>query len=158
MIKNNAEDRGKATDDLRAAFEHRAAWMYLLYKEAKKEGLSDDFAHRAIRECGHFHAEKKFTQSDDFKQFFEEFANDNVRNVFEMDAVYKEDKFTIDFHYCPLVTAWKKLGASDEECAVLCDIAMDGDRGICEVRNYKFTLGKTIAKGDDICEVKIQKL
>ena len=38
MIKNNAEDRGQHIEDLRNAFEHRATWMYLMYKEAKKTG------------------------------------------------------------------------------------------------------------------------
>ena len=38
MIKNNAEDRGQHIEDLRNAFEHRAAWMYLMYKEAKNRG------------------------------------------------------------------------------------------------------------------------
>ena len=49
-----------------------------------------------------------------------------------MEDTCEDGKLSVDFHYCPLVAAWKKLGATDEECAVLCDIAMDGDRGICE--------------------------
>ena len=45
-----------------------------------------------------------------------------------MEDACGDGKLSVEFHYCPLVAAWKKLGASDEECAVLCDIAMDGDR------------------------------
>ena len=157
MIKNKAEDRGQHTEDLRNEFEHRAAWMYLMYKEAKKQGLSDAFAHEAIRACGRFHGETKYTHTDDFNIFHREFINDNVKGVFQMEDNCKEGTLSVDFHYCPLVAAWKKLGASDEECEVLCDIAMDGDRGICETLNFDFYLGKTIAKGDDICEVRISK-
>ena len=89
--------------------------------------------------------------------FHKEFINDNVKGVFQMEDTCEDGKLSVDFHYCPLVAAWKKLGATDEECAVLCDIAMDGDRGICEKMNFDFYLGKTIAKGDDICEVRITK-
>lgn len=74
-----------------------------------------------------------------------------------MEDTCTDHELSVDFHYCPLVAAWKKLGATDEECSVLCDIAMDGDRGICEKMGFDFHLGKTIANGDDICEVRIKK-
>ena len=51
----------------------------------------------------------------------------------------------------------KNVMASDDEIALLCDIAMDGDRGICEVLGLDFKLGKTIAKGDPICEIRIKQ-
>ena len=157
MIKNKPEDRGQHIEDLRNAFEHRAAWFYLMYKEAKKRGLDDEFAHQAILECGRFHGENKYTHTDDFSVFHQEFVNDNVKGVFQMEDTCTDHELSVDFHYCPLVAAWKKLGATDEECSVLCDIAMDGDRGICEKMGFDFHLGKTIANGDDICEVRIKK-
>lgn len=64
----------------------------------------------------------------------------------------------MDFHYCPLVEAWQKLGCSDEEIEVLCDIAMNGDRGIASVfDDFKFSLGKTIAQGHNCCEIRFNK-
>ena len=46
----------------------------------------------------------------------------------------------------------------EEKIATLCDIAMDGDRGIAsQFDAFEFELGKTIAKGDDICEVCFRK-
>lgn len=155
MIKNVPEKQNQHIEDLRAAFEHRATWFYLMYKEAKAAGLSDEFAHKAIKECGVFHGENKYTHTDDFNVFHHEFINDNVKGVFQMEDKCENGKLSVDFHYCPLVAAWKKLGATDEECATLCDIAMDGDRGICQALGYEFELGKTIAKGDDVCEVRI---
>jgi hypothetical protein len=128
-----------------------------MYKKAKEQGLSDEFAHEAIRDCGRFHGETKYTHSDDFEVFHKEFLNDNVIGVFQMEDNSTENQISVDFHYCPLVSAWKKLGATDEEISVLCDIAMDGDRGICEKMGYEFSLGKTIANGDDVCEVRIKK-
>ena len=159
MIQNNAEDRGQHIKDLRDAIEHRASWMYLLIKEARKRGLDDSFAHDASKACGCFHGDNKYTKTDDLVAFAPEFANQNVVDIFQMDVTTTPEEMSIDFHYCPLVAAWKKLGATDEECADLCQIAMDGDRGIAETfPSFAFELGKTIAAGDDICEVRFKKV
>ena len=68
-----------------------------------------------------------------------------------------DDKLSIDFHYCPLVKAWQKAGCSDEEIAMLCDIAMCGDHGIGECYGSVLDLPKCIAKGDDICALRYHK-
>ena len=65
-----------------------------------------------------------------------------------------DDNLSIDFHYCPLVKAWQKMGKTDEEIARLCDTAMCGDRGIISRFGGKLILNKVIAKGDDICEIR----
>lgn len=158
MIRNNPTDKGRQIDDLRSAIEHRATWFYLLIKEAKKRGLDYDFARDAIHACGEFHGKNRYSQTDDLQKFGPEFANQNVIDIFDMDVTTTPDEMKIEFHYCPLVSAWQKLGATDEEIEVLCDIAMDGDRGIaCAFPSFEFELGKTIAKGDDICEVWFRK-
>ena len=57
-----------------------------------------------------------------------------------------------------LVEAWKKLGLPQDEVSALCDIAMDGDRGIIEgLGCLKFDLPKTIANGDDVCQIRIAR-
>ena len=78
--------------------------------------------------------------------------------VFEMDVLEStDDKLSLDFHYCPLVKAWQNAGCSDEEIAMLCDIAMCGDHGIGECYGAKLDLPKCIAKGDDICALRYRK-
>jgi len=48
----------KLVSEVRKAIEHRATWMYLLLKEARKRGLDwDDFAREAVRETGCFHGQ-----------------------------------------------------------------------------------------------------
>ncbi|MEM1485507.1 L-2-amino-thiazoline-4-carboxylic acid hydrolase [Oscillospiraceae bacterium PP1C4] len=159
MIKNNASDRGQHIQDLRDAIEHRATWFYFLVEEAQKQGLSLDFARAAITGCGSFHGNNKYTMTDDLAVFAPEFINDNVKNIFEMDTTLTEKEFNIEFHYCPLVSAWRKLTNDEEKIATLCDIAMDGDRGIASAfPSFEFELGKTIAKGDDVCEVCFRKV
>ena len=154
MIKNTPSDRGQHIDDLRAAIEHRATWFYLLIKEAKKRGLDYEFARDAIFGCGCFHGKSKFAKTENLVEFAPTFATENVKNIFEMDVKVSPEEMYIEFGYCPLVSAWQKLGATDEEIETLCDIAMDGDRGIAhEYPAFEFELGKTIAKGDNICQV-----
>ena len=158
MIKNTPSDRGQHIDDLRGAIEHRATWFYLLIKEARKRGLDYDFARDAVFSCGCFHGKNKFAKTDKIEEFGPTFATENVKNIFEMDVTTSPKEMYIEFHYCPLVAAWQKLGATEEEIEILCDLAMEGDRGIAhEYPSFEFELGKTIAKGDDICQVWFRK-
>ena len=146
-------------DYLRSTFEHRATWLYFLVKSAMDNGESLDFAHKAIFNCGCFHGLNKYPKTDDLKEFTKTFTDPHVVDAFEMEAKENTDKrMYIEFHYCPLVEAWKKLTDDKELIAQLCDIAMDGDRGIVsQYANFDFELGRTIAKGDPVCEVCVRR-
>ena len=81
-----------------------------------------------------------------------------ARIVFEMKILAcTDDKLDIDFHYCPLVAAWQTQGATDEQIAKLCDIAMQGDRGIASSFGCELELGETIAKGYNKCEIRFKR-
>jgi hypothetical protein len=76
-----------------------------------------------------------------------------------MDVTTTDEELKIDFHYCPLVAAWKKLTNDETRISALCDIAMDGDRGIIsKFDKFTFELGDTIANGKDTCQVLIKKV
>jgi hypothetical protein len=148
------------TTRLRNAIEHRASWMYNLLKEAKKHGLSwDDIGRKAVFETGEMHGgriESEIGKDASVEEFAKKFAVGPDRKIFEME-VLKEDEngYYLDFHYCPLVSAWQKLGATEEEIEELCDIAMDGDRGIAsKFENFGFSLGHTIAQGARSCQIR----
>lgn len=149
--------------DIRNAIEHRATWMSLLMDEARKSGLDwDDFARKAIFNTGCFHGKDiavKCTDISDLKKFAEVFADEAGKKIFERNVTeLSDDRLSIEFHYCPLVSAWIKQGFSDEDIAKLCDIAMDGDRGIVSnFPSFQFELGKTIAQGNPVCELNFIK-
>lgn len=149
----------RKTEDLRSAIEHRATWCYCLVEEALKRGLDTDFAHQAIYRCGQFHGHMKFPQTNDLREFSRAFANENVQKIFEMEILKNDGKeFSVAFHYCPLVAAWRKLTNDPDKIATLCSIAMAGDRGIISrFESFEFHLGKTIASGGDHCEIRIRK-
>ena len=157
------ENLNPITTEVRKAIEHRATWMYLLLKEARERGLAwDDFGREAVRKTGSIHGllkKEKMADPSSMDEFQTVFAGETSRGVFEMEVVKAdEDGYHLDFHYCPLVAAWEKLGASPEDIEHLCDIAMDGDRGEAEeFEDFEFTLGHTIAEGDSVCQIRFDK-
>ncbi len=159
MIKNDPSKSDPRTDLLRSAIEHRATWFALMVEEARKRGLDDEFASASVFRCGQFHGMNKYPRTDDLPTFAKAFANEDVVNCFEMDVFESDDeKLSIDFHYCPLVKAWQKLGVPEDQIPRLCDMAMDGDRGIIDTyEKFEFELGDTIAKGDDCCQIRITR-
>ncbi len=160
---SQAEHEELIVQEVRKAIEHRATWMYLLLQEARKRGLDwDDFARPAIRATGCFYGQKrreKMENPGSMEEFATVFGGGTSRMVFEMEVLAAdEERYHLDFHYCPLVSAWEKLGASPEEIEQLCDIAMEGDRGTAdEFPAFEFSLGKTIAQGHEVCQIRFDK-
>lgn len=142
--------------DFRSAIEHRATWMYLLIEEAKKNGLDPEFARKAIFECGCFHKSNK-PQTDDLKEYCDSVFTDIGRKAFEQVVEITDDEYRVDFHYCPLVSAWQKQTDNPEAIELLCDMAMDGDRGLFSNPNFEFHLDQTIAQGCEKCIVRVKK-
>lgn len=149
--------------EVRKAIEHRATWMYLLLKEARQRGLDwDEFARPAIWTTGCLGGQtrrQKMKDPDSLEEFASVFAGETSRAVFEMEVAAQDEKrYHLNFHYCPLVSAWEKLGASPEEIQQLCDIAMEGDRGTADqFPAFDFSLGKTIAEGEGVCQIRFDK-
>ncbi|MDR0568207.1 MAG: L-2-amino-thiazoline-4-carboxylic acid hydrolase [Spirochaetaceae bacterium] len=153
-----AQSAGTLGEVNRAQIEHRAVWMGLIYDELVQAGAdAESILRRAIKRCGRIHGEKlreKCGNPRDCREFRTVFLSDLVIDTFAMRPIAADaDNLAVDFHYCPLVSAWRKLGFSDETCALLCDIAMEGDRGIAEVMGLTLDLQKTIARGCSECKL-----
>jgi hypothetical protein len=155
-----------ATDELaevnRAQIEHRAAWMAIIYDEMVKAGIDAEIIiRRAINRYGRIHGEqvkKRCADPKNFEDFKNAFLSDISKRTFDADIVNGDEaSLSIDFHYCALVNAWKKLGVDGKTRELLCDMAMEGDRTIAEVMGLQFDLGKTIAQGCPICELRFRK-
>ena len=137
--------------------------MYLLLKEARERGLDwNEFARPAIWTTGCLGGQKRrkgMNNPDSLVEFATVFAGETSRAVFEMEVVAQDaEHYHLDFHYCPLVSAWKKLGATPGEIRQLCDIAMEGDRGTADqFPAFGFSLGKTIAEGEEVCEIRFDR-
>jgi predicted hydrocarbon binding protein len=146
----------------RAQIEHRASWMGLIYDEMVKAGIdAETIIRRAIKRFGRIHGDqikKRCADPESLEDFKKAFLTDVGKKTFDMNLVEgNAASLSIDFYYCALVSAWKKLGFDGKTCELLCDMAMDGDRSIAEVMGLQFELGKTIAQGCPNCELRFKK-
>lgn len=160
-IKNIPKRNNIILKAIRGTLEHRATWLYLLLKEGEKHSVAwEVIGYPAIRACGNIHGNDLTTSSDtkSLKWLKKKLFTLPAQLVFDMKIIEStDDKLSIDFGYCPLVAAWQKLGCTDDEIGRLCDIAMEGDRGIAESFGGKLELGGTIANGYDKCQIKFIK-
>jgi len=152
----------ETVSSVRKAIEHRATWMGLMCLEAEKHGADwESIARKAVSQTGMLHGKAIFeamAEKTDMPEFSKAFLSELNKKLFEMEVTeLSANKLEIEFNYCPLVSAWRKLGIDEERIKVLCDIAMDGDREIARQVGFDFTLGGTIAKGNSCCEVLFRK-
>jgi hypothetical protein len=157
----------KITDDdivtvNRSAIEHRATWMGISCIEAIKEGADGEKIMRsAVTKTGGLHGaliSNKLKRPIKLDEFADAFLTPVQIKTFEMEFQTKtRDALEIRFHYCPLVAGWLKAGIPKKDIPKLCDIAMEGDRNIAKTVGVDFSLGKTIAAGDALCEVNFYK-
>ena len=165
MIQNTANTVEEIVNVNRSQIEHRATWMGLIYDELVKAGIdAEPIMRRAIKRCGVMHGEnfkKQCADPSSCVDFKDAFLGDETKvgpQSFNMsDIAADRGNVTVNFHYCALVNAWKKLGFSDDTCALLCDMAMDGDRGIAEAMGLTLSLTDTIAKGCATCKLHFHK-
>jgi hypothetical protein len=161
-IKNIPKHNNKLIKAVRVMLEHRATWLYLLLDEAQKRGIdTEEFAKAAVMRCGCFQGDHLTADAGtkSLKGLKKKLFTLPARMVFEMKILAcTDDRLDIDFHYCPLVAAWQSQGATDEQIAKLCDIAMQGDRGIASSFGCELQLGETIANGYSKCEIRFKRL
>ena len=162
-IKHNTPiDTDETTMLVRGAVEHRATWMALLLEEAKQQNCNmEDIGRKAIRKCGHIHAEgykAQCTNPESVANFAEVFFNEQGSKNMQISVLEADEDHAIaEFKQCPLVQAWEKLGYEGKDLDLLCDMAMDGDRGIADGMGFKLDITKTIAKGDGVCHLHFHK-
>jgi hypothetical protein len=161
-IKNIPKHKNKIIKAIRGLLEHRATWLYLLLDEARKCGIeTEEFAKAAVMKCGCFQGDQLTADAGtrSLKGLKKILFTLPARMVFEMKILAcTDDQLDINFHYCPLVAAWQLQGATDEQIAKLCDIAMQGDRGIAKSFGCELELGETIANGYIKCEIRFKRL
>ncbi|MCC5910488.1 MAG: L-2-amino-thiazoline-4-carboxylic acid hydrolase [Clostridiaceae bacterium] len=147
------------TEAFRASIEDRAKWFYLLLKYAKEENAdTDKIAEKAILEFGKMKG-LAIGKADNAKEFVEALSTGHAREAFEMNTIKaEEEESVIQFSYCALVEAWKKLGCSDEEIAHLCKLARYGDHGMVGVFDgLELDFNQLLSEGDSCCELVVRK-
>ncbi|MCE1197251.1 L-2-amino-thiazoline-4-carboxylic acid hydrolase [bacterium] len=140
-IKNEAAIHEDKIELARACIEHRATWMALTYAEMEKAGAdAEKITRAAVKKCGNIHGlrfREQCKNPEDLTDFCGVFLAPDGRKMFEMD-VFGVDRDNVKAEF-------------------LCDIAMDGDRGIAESMGITLDLTDTIAKGCPNCKLHFHK-
>jgi hypothetical protein len=157
----NAQD--EVINKLRNAIVHRGMWMGLILKEAMGKGMDwEELGHSAVFKTGCIHGDgikERMDVPGSLVSFGNTFFTEDVRKVFEIEVKrIDEGELILEYGHCPLVTAWQQIGIEGEMLKTLCDVAMSGDRGITSrFDEFEFHLGRTIAQGHRVCEVRFTR-
>lgn len=158
IINNPVPTEDETSKALRGLHLKRGQWLAKFYLEGKKQGADmEAILRKAIHEIGIEQAKALPMYQDGtvtVKKFSDYWYLRGYKDVFvKSRPCDEEDRFTIELGYCPLVKQWQDMGLSDEEIDLLCDIAMEGDRGEAETLGMKMDLEKTIGRGDGVCRL-----
>ena len=138
-------------------FENQCRGMiyYLMVKYAVQEGLDKEtYARAAINKIGRDNSKGFSNAYDNLPDFVYNFMSEGLISQFRPELKEMTDDFArVDFHYCPMLGGLCNMTDDREELDLLCDCAMETDRGLTSQIGIGFELGGTIAKGNDTCEL-----
>jgi len=158
-VEVEKEKKLNLRDEVRAAVEDRATWFYLLLKEFNGGGEIREVpeAARAIFRFGQMKG-NRMPPAKTPGEWAGNLISPVGQQVFEQKLVKAgDDEAVLEFSYCPLVEAWRKLGATPQEVADLCKMARCGDHGRISPFELELTFEKLLAEGDDRCKLVVRK-
>lgn len=140
---------------MRGVIADRATYLYMIYKALERDGRvePETLLRGAIYEYGL--AKGRANPIKTVRKWIKGGTSQEILQKEYLEA--EEDRGRIRFTHCPHLEAWRKLGATDAECATLCDIAMRGDYGEMAVYGFKMEVIKSLAKGDECCELVVSR-
>lgn len=156
-MENQVTERVR--DEVRAAIEDRAVWLYLILKELCKEEKLKEIPEisRAIFKFGELKG-AQMPPAESPGDWARGLITPVGEKVFQQRLVKDEhDEAVLEFSYCPLVEAWRKMGADEEEVAVLCKMARCGDHGRIASFPLKLGFDKLLAEGDEVCRLVVRR-
>ena len=146
-------------DEVRSAIEDRATWLYLIIKELSKEGKIEEIPeiNKAIFKFGEMKGDL-MPPANTPGEWAKALITPVGEKVFEQKLLKEDNNVAvIEFSYCPLVTAWRKLDVPAKDIAVLCRIARCGDFGRVAGFPLKLRFEKLLAEGDEVCRLVVSR-
>lgn len=167
MAEKESKIVNASTTNNEAALAYRSAQIlytqrnYQTQEEAKRQNIDLEPVRKEVQRKNSIAMAQRIGSQMEDKKDLSEFVDKLFRggkgfvfDIYEVKIVEKtHDKADLEYHYCPLVQAWKNLGLSDDEIAKLCDSAMVGDLITAEELGYDLDIQKTIAHGDGYCKM-----
>lgn len=146
-------------EKVRAAIKDRALYLALLYRSFSKALPAEDverLAREAIFEYGRVRGEKD-SESMTPERWVDHHMAKGSGAVFQSRVSKAEDHAAQEMTYCPLMEAWRELGCTAEEMDLLCDVAMEVDRGRAAYHGLAVEIPLRIGKGDSCCRLVLRK-
>ena len=148
-----------AVEKVREAIKDRALYLAFLYRSFSRKLPREQverLAREAIREYGRFKGKQdrgKITP----EKWVEGHMSRGGGAVFKSRIAVGEAHCEQEMTYCPLMEAWRELGCSQEEMDLLCDIAMEVDRGRAEYHGIQFEIAERMGRGDPSCRLILKR-
>ncbi len=159
MIRNDPVIADSLTRAVREQNELRGLWVWQMIKAAGRRGLDEEaYARGAIRKLGHLFS-LHHPRTDSVREYMDSFLTPTTLSQFGAELVRMDDEeAVVHFHYCPMLGMWRRLSGDEEALALVCDCAMDVDRGIFDCYpGIDFRLDRAIGAGDEVCEIHLLK-
>ncbi len=155
MIQNIPLVNDVLSQEVRFENQRRGMIYSLMVKYAVKEGLDKEkFARAAINRIGRDNSRLFGDKYTNLPDYVYDFINAGLISQFRPELKEMTDDFArIDFHYCPMLGGLMNMTDDQEELDLLCDCAMETDRGLSSQIGLDFDLGGTIARGNATCEL-----
>ena len=144
--------------NVRAAIGDRAQYLALLVRSFSTALPKDEvvrLARKAIHEYGLLKG-KADQQVMTPEKWIKHFSECGGADLFEGSVLVGENQSEQRMTYCPLMAGWKAMGCSEEEMDLLCDIAMEVDRGRADFHNIPYEINQRIASGDSFCRLVLK--
>jgi len=144
---------------VREAIKDRALYLALLYRSFSRALPPDQvekLAKEAIYEYGRLKGQKDGGQITP-EEWVDHHISKGSGAVFASRIVKARDHCEQQMTCCPLLEAWKELGCSQEEIDLLCDIAMEVDRGRADHHGILLEIPERMGRGDSLCRLVLRK-
>jgi hypothetical protein len=145
---------------VRSAIADRAVLLALLVREMSASHPEIDFAsvvRRATFALGRRRGEQ--AGAADSPEAFARNSNSPAGTLaFEQELVEADRARMVKlFHRCPLVDAWRGIGASDAEVALLCSLASPFDQGVISASpTLSLRFSETLGEGGHTCTMIVE--
>jgi hypothetical protein len=154
MANNDA-----SLQDIKVAMKDRALYLAFLYRgflKAVPTDVAEKVARQAIFQYGQFKGQQD-GQTMTAESWVDQSIGFRPAPLFKLKVEKRQDSCVQEMGSCPLVEAWQELGCSPEEINLLCDIAMEVDRGRAAYHGIPLSTPQRIANGDPVCLLVLGK-
>lgn len=152
-------DQDLIIEKVRAAIGDRALYLALLIRSFSTEiptAQVERLARKAIYEFGRLKGQKdQQTMTPDL--WVDLHVSSGGADLFNSQTSKTDEQSVQQMSYCPLMAAWKTIGCSESEMDMLCDIAMEVDRGRADYHGIPYSITERMAKGDGCCRLVLKK-